>query len=127
MCSIYSSASTSGSLLSARTTSSIHLFQGSVSLIMRSKKDQQISEAQSVANIDSRLSLDVVGRERALTQAEDSESLIWIVLDLVIDFPKLALMSLLTSVSCWFRKKRQHYLSDEFLGGTDEPGPHRSS
>jgi hypothetical protein len=84
---------------------------------MRGKKHQQISEAQSLANIDSLLSFDFVGRERALTQAEDSESLVWIVLDLVIDFPKLALMSLLTSIRCWLRKKRQHYLSDEFFGG----------
>jgi hypothetical protein len=58
---------------------------------MRGKKLQQISEAQSLANIDSRLSLDFVGRERALRQAEDSESWVWIILDLVIDFPKLAL------------------------------------
>jgi hypothetical protein len=59
-----------------------------------------------ILNIDSRLSFDFVGHERALTQAEDSESLVWIVLDLVIDFPKLALMSLLTSVRCWLRKKK---------------------
>jgi hypothetical protein len=92
-----------------------------VSLIMRGKKHQQISEAQSLANIDSRLSLDFVGYERVLTQAEDSESWIWIVLDLVIDLPKFALMSLLTSVLCWLGRKNNITCRMNFWGELMNP------
>jgi hypothetical protein len=73
---------------------------------MRSEKHQQISEAQALRNIESRLSLDFVGYERALTNAEGSESCVWAILDLVIDFPKLVLMSLSTSVRAWLRERK---------------------
>jgi hypothetical protein len=73
---------------------------------MRSEKHPQIFEPQTFTNIEPSLSLDLVGHERALTKAEDSESLVWIVLDLVFDFPKLVLMPLLTSVRCWPRKRK---------------------
>ena len=73
---------------------------------MRSEKHPQIFEAQTLTNIEPRLSLDLVGHEHALPKAEDSESWVWIVLDLVFDFPKLVLMSLLTSIRCWLRKRK---------------------
>jgi hypothetical protein len=63
-------------------------------------------EAQALTNIEPRRLLDLVGRERAITKAEDSESWVWIVLDIVFDFPKLVLMSLSTSIRCWLRKRK---------------------
>ena len=73
---------------------------------MRSEKHPQVFEAQTLTNIEPRLSLDLVGHERALTEAEDSESWVWIVLDLIFDFPKLVLMPLLTSTRRWLRKRK---------------------
>jgi hypothetical protein len=65
---------------------------------MRSEKHQQISEAQALTNIELCLLFDSVGGDCAIASAEDSESCVWVVLDLVINFPKLALICLLTSV-----------------------------
>ena len=81
--------------------------------IMRSQKHPQICEPQALMDIESRLVLDSVGCECALTKTADSESWVWIVLDLIIDSPKLALMSLLTSIAAGFGREGQHHCSDE--------------
>jgi hypothetical protein len=73
---------------------------------MRREKHQQISKSGSLRDIESCLLLDSVSGECAIASAEDSESWVWVVLDLVIDFPKLALMSLLTSVRYWLRARK---------------------
>jgi hypothetical protein len=80
---------------------------------MRREKHQQISKPESLRDIESRFLLDSVGGECVIAGAEDSESWVWVVLDLVIDFPKLAFMSLLTSIAAGFRREGQHHLSDE--------------
>jgi hypothetical protein len=80
---------------------------------MRREKHQQISKPGSLRDIESCLLLDSVSGEWAIASAEDSESWVWVVLDLVIDFPKLALTSLLTSIAAGLRRERQHHSSDE--------------
>jgi hypothetical protein len=80
---------------------------------MRDEKHQRISEPGSLRDIELCLALDSVGGERAIAKVEDSESWIWVALDLVIDFPKLAFMSLLTSITAGFRREGRHHLPDE--------------
>jgi len=81
---------------------------------MRGEKHQQISEPGSLRDIESRLVLDAVGGESNIAKVEEAEcSWAWVALDLVIDFPKLALTSLLTFIAAGFRREGQHQLSDE--------------
>ena len=64
---------------------------------MRHKKRQEISRSQAV-NLERRLSLDSFPGQHAFSKANDSERWLWCVIDLILDMPKLALMSLLRSV-----------------------------
>lgn len=78
---------------------------------MRSEKHYRYLMRRHLTNIELCLLFDSVGGDCAIASAEDSESCVWVILDLVIDFPKLALICLLASVRRWLQNK--HHLSDE--------------
>ena len=73
---------------------------------MWNKKRQGVARSRAI-NLEPQLSLDSFRGQHAISKTDDSEHWLWCVIDLIIDMPKLALISLMRSIRRRISERRR--------------------